>query len=274
MPKSLPSFVNSQSYTMVIETECKTALSPSGLYDYALNPYRGCYHSCVYCYAPAILRERREWGSFVEVKRNIPSVIAKETKTKKKGVVGISTVTDAYQPIETEREVTRRCLEVLLKCDFPICIQTKSSLVLRDIDLIRQFANKEVGFTITSMDEAARKVFEPNSSPIDERIKALSQLSDEGIETWVFIGPILPGITEKGLETLVTKMAGAGVKTIMVDKFRAKPGLRGRVEKAYREAYPEHLENFLSADDAYYRSVEREISSLAEKHGLRCVACF
>ncbi len=261
---------------MIIETECKTALSPSLLpgYDYALNPYRGCHHACVYCFSPAVLRERREWGSFVEVKQNIPSVLLKETKTKKRGVVGISTVTDAYQPIERERELTRRCLEVLLKRDFQICIQTKSSLVLRDMDLIRQFTNKEVGFTITTLNDEARRVFEPNSTPVDTRIEALSKFSDEGIDTWVFIGPILPGITENNLEALVEEIARAGVKTILVDKFNAKPGLKARMERAYANAYPEHLEEFLSADDAYYRRIEKEISILAKNVGIEFVSCF
>ena len=129
------------------ELSCKAALSRSGLpgFDYALNPYRGCQHGCIYCYSPETLREKRvcyspetlrekrEWGSFVEVKRNIPGVLAKELRRLKKGVVGIGTVTDAYQPVEERYGVTRRCLEQLLRRDFPICIQTKSSLVERDI---------------------------------------------------------------------------------------------------------------------------------------------
>ncbi len=258
----------------IIETECKTALSPSGLYDYALNPYRGCEHSCVYCYAPAFLRERRDWGSFVEVKCNMPSILSKEIKTKKRGVVGISTVTDAYQPIERERGLTRKCLEVLLEHDFQICIQTKSSLVLRDTDLIRQFTNKEVGFTITTLSEGARRVFEPNSSPVNERIKAISKLSNDGIDTWVFIGPILPGITEEDLEALVPMIAQAGAKSILVDRFRAKPGLKAKMEKAYVNAYQDYLEKFVMADDAYYRRIEREISALANSSGVKCISCF
>ncbi len=260
----------------VVETECKSALSPSLLpgYDYALNPYRGCQHACIYCYAPAVLRERREWGSFVEIKSNIPLVLSKETMTKRKGVIGISTVTDAYQPIEEECGVTRRCLEVLLKHDFPVCIQTKSPLVLRDIDIICRFSDREVGFTITTLDESARGVFEPNSAPVMDRIKALERLSGEGIDTWVFIGPILPGITEKNLDTLVSRIVSAGTKTILVDKFRAKPGLRSKMERAYRIAYPEHLEEFNNADDSYYRRVVEQMSALAKASGVKCLPCF
>ena len=118
------------------EVKCKTALSKSNLpgLDYSLNPYRGCMHNCAYCYVPNVLRiNREEWGKFVEVKINIQNVLSKEVKTKKQGIVGISTVTDPYQPIEKRNKITRFCLEQLLKYDFPISIQTKSSLVLKDI---------------------------------------------------------------------------------------------------------------------------------------------
>ena len=116
----------------VTTISCKSALSQSRLlgYDYALNPYRGCEHGCSYCYAPYVLHEDREWGGFVDVKLDIPSVLSKELGRRKKGVVGISTVTDPYQPIEKKYELTRTCLEHLLRHDFPICIQTKSALAL------------------------------------------------------------------------------------------------------------------------------------------------
>jgi len=129
------------------EVKCKTALSKSNLpgLDYSLNPYRGCQHSCAYCYVPNVLRiKRNEWGSFVDVKTNIPNVLSKELRIKKPGVVGISTITDPYQPAENNYKLTRYCLEQLLRHDFPVCIQTKSDLVARDIDLISKFSKAEV----------------------------------------------------------------------------------------------------------------------------------
>ena len=102
------------------EITCKSALSISNLsgLDYALNPYKGCEHGCIYCYAPSVLREDRNWGEFVDIKRNIPSVLAKELKTKKKGTIGISTVTDPYQPVEKKFEITRKCLDQISKNDY------------------------------------------------------------------------------------------------------------------------------------------------------------
>ena len=138
------------------QISCKTALSPSKLpgIDYSLNPYRGCEHRCAYCYAPNVLKINREkWGDFVDVKVNIPHILSKELKMRKPGVVGISTVTDPYQSVEKKFKITRYCLEQLLKHDFPINIQTKSSMVIRDIDLISKFSNAEVMVSIATLND-------------------------------------------------------------------------------------------------------------------------
>ncbi len=120
----------------VSDVDCKRALGPSKLpgLDYALNPYRGCAFGCVYCYSPAVLREARPLGSFVEARRNIPNALARELKSSRRGLVGIGTVTDPYQPLEGRYRLARLCLEQLLRYDFPISIQTKSPIVIRDLD--------------------------------------------------------------------------------------------------------------------------------------------
>ena len=158
----------------VCEVTCTTALSPSNLpgLDYALNPYRGCSIGCVYCYAPSVLREERPWGRFVDVKRNIPAVLAKALKRKARGMVGLGTVTDGYQPLEGRYHLTRYCLEQLVRFDFPVSVQTKSSLVLNDLDLLRRLSDAEVGVTVTTLDEAQRRHFEPFASPSERRIAA------------------------------------------------------------------------------------------------------
>ena len=163
----------------ITEVNCKTALSKSMLpgLDYSLNPYRGCEHGCAYCYVPNVLRiERNSWGSFVEVKTNIPNVLSKELKNKKPGVVGISTVTDPYQPIENKYKLTRYCLEQLLIHDFPISFLTKSKLILRDIDLISKFSNAEVMFSIATINDSERKILEPYASSIQDRLKAMKEI--------------------------------------------------------------------------------------------------
>lgn len=212
----------------VAEIECRTALSPSRLsgFDYALNPYRGCAHGCKYCYAPNILRiPRREWGKFVEIKRNIPKVLSNELKSKKRGMVGISTTTDPYQPLEKSYRLTRYCLDQLLRYDFPVSIITKSSLVTRDVDLLSRFSEAEVGFTITTYNDLERELLEPNSSSIKSRIAALEECSNNGITTYAFLGPLYPTIDEDGLSKLVEKVKDAGASKIMADRLNLKPGV-------------------------------------------------
>lgn len=212
----------------VTEIECKTALSPSRLpgFDYTLNPYRGCEHGCKYCYAPNILRIiRKEWGKFVEVRRNIPKVLANELKNKKRGVVGISTVTDPYQPLERSYKLTQYCLKQLLRYDFPVSIITKSALVTRDVDLLSRFSDAEVGFTITTCDDSERRLLEPNTSSIKSRITALEKCSKNGITTYAFLGPLYPTIDKYGLKKLVEKVKDAGASKIMADRLNLKPGI-------------------------------------------------
>jgi DNA repair photolyase len=260
------------------EVTCKYAISPSRLpgYDYALNPYRGCGHGCAYCYAPDVLRERREWGTFVDVRRNIPTILAKEVKKKKKGVVGIGTVTDAYQPIEKKTNVTRFSLEQLLKEDFPICIQTKSDLVLRDRDLIERFSDSEVGFTVAFMDESTRKLFEPNASPIERRLSALRTLSDGGVKTWAFIGPILPHVSLDELLELAGRIAETGVDHVLVDKLNLRRSTRKnilrRLDGKSTELHSMYSGNI--SDKGHYRKVAAAIIRELESHGVRAEPAF
>ncbi len=258
----------------VSEVFCRSALSFSRLpdLDYALNPYRGCQHGCVYCYAPSVLRESRLWGGFVDVKVNMPTVLSRELKKKKKGVVGVSTVTDPYQPLEKRYEVTRLCLEQLLRRDFPVSVQTKSSLVLRDLDLLSRFSSVDVGFTITGFDDEACMRYEPFASSVGERLSALCEIGEAGVRTWVFIGPIMPYITNMGdsLECLIKGVSRAGVDVVFVDRLNMKPGLDVKLRAFYSEFYPELLEKYGGVDRGYFEGVRSDILSLCREHGVRC----
>jgi DNA repair photolyase len=131
---------------------------------YAINPYVGCGHGCVYCYATFMKRftgHKEEWGAFVDVKVNAAEVLARQLRRARPGNISFGTVTDAYQPLEKEYGITRACLEALVEYDFPVCILTKSALVLRDLDLIRRLKDVEVAFTITTPDDDVRRRFEP-----------------------------------------------------------------------------------------------------------------
>ena len=175
----------------------KSILNKSKIFDYCVNPYTGCQINCRYCYARLFMRRysghKEPWGEFVDVKINAAEVLEKQSTKAKKGVVWISSVCDPYQPLEKTYALTRRFLEVLTAKQFPVNIQTKSTLILRDLDILQEFEHVEAGFTITTDDEAVARQFEPGAPPIKQRIAALKKIRSAGIATFAFIGPILPG---------------------------------------------------------------------------------
>ena len=181
---------------IVKEILSKSILSKSQIYDYAVNPYIGCTHSCAYCYATYMKRftgHKEKWGDFVDIKINAPELLAKEIKNKRMGTVWVSGVCDPYQPLEEQYQLTKRCLEILVARRWPVVIQTKSPLVLRDISILEKARDIEVGFSIATTDEGIRKLFEPGAPQIKERIKALEILHSRKIKTFAMIAPILPG---------------------------------------------------------------------------------
>lgn len=259
------------------EVSCKSALSYSRLpgYRYALNPYRGCSHGCKYCYASAVLRETRPWGDFVDAKRNLPVLLARELKKKEKGVVGIGTVTDGYQPIERRYRITRMSLELLLKNDFPVSIQTKSSLILRDIELLCKFEEINVGFTLTTLNEKWRRVFEPGASSPHERLAAMRELSSRGIRTWAFIGPILPLVTEENLEGLLSSIKDANASEVLVDKLNLKRDTWKKLEPVLTEhGMKETWWSILKNDRGYFEKIANQIFRVCRTKGINCLSAF
>jgi DNA repair photolyase len=201
---------------IVREIFSKAILSKSQIYDYAINPYVGCSHSCRYCYAAFMKRftgHKEKWGEFVDVKINAPELLAKEIKRKRMGRVWVSGVCDPYQAAEKKYKLTRSCLEILLKNQWAVTIQTKSSLVLRDIDILEKFKDIEVGFSIGTADEKIRKLFEPGASPIKVRIHALDVIHSKGIRTFAMIAPLLPGD-----DGLIEELSGK-VDHVLIDRL-------------------------------------------------------
>ncbi len=264
---------------IIKESSCKTALSPSKLpgLDYSLNPYRGCEHNCAYCYAPNILKiGRNEWGDIVYVKTNIPLVLSKEVKRKKKGVVGISTVTDPYQPIEKKYQLTRYCLEQLLVYDFPISIQTKSSLAERDIDLISKFSNSEFIITISTLDDKERMLLEPKSSPIKKRLEVLKKVADSGIPASVFFGPIYPTIIKENIPKIIDTFIENGASKIWIDSLRLKIGVWGEVKKNIHQneiMYNTFSKN-LFKNKSYYQELRENIINIGKKKNIKIIDAF
>ena len=216
------------------EVKCYSALSKSSLpgLDYTINPYLGCEHGCLYCYVPDVLRKKQfidSWGHIVYAKGNISETLIRQIHTIKPGVVGFSTVTDPYQPIESEKCIARTLIETLLKHNFRISFQTKSSLILRDEDLIRG-ENVEVGFTITSFSNEFAETFEPYASKPEARAQALERFASNGVKTWIFYGPIIPGYNDDE-ETImaVMNLAKRTKSRLLYDRLNLRPILSKRI---------------------------------------------
>lgn len=263
------------------EVVCKSVLNKSALADYCINPYIGCQHACKYCYAESYTRRfskhTEAWGDFVDVKINAPFVLAREVRRKPKGTVYLSSLTDAYQPLERKYELTRKLLEILLQHQFPISIQTKSALVLRDLDLIKKFHEREVGFTITTLNEDVRKLFEPASSSVKEKLRAVKELKESGVKTYAFFGPILPYFSDQNLEEYFHQIAGAGVDYVYVDKLNLKPGLWVNLERFLQKDFPqlqEKWKDILHGQSDYYKNLKVKIDSICRELKLECRFCF
>jgi len=242
---------------IVKEIEAKTILSKSQVYDYALNAYVGCQHGCVYCYAKFMKRftgHREPWGTFVDVKINAPELLAKEVKKKRKGRVWLSGVCDAYQPLEKKYKLTRHCIEILFEQGWPITVQTKSPLVLRDIAILKRADDAEVGFTITTADEKVRKIFEPGAPPVAKRVEALRILHAEGIRTFVMIAPLLPHA-----EGLVDMLKGA-VDHVLIDRYNYH--YADRVYKEHDLAW--------ARDEEFFCDKGEELRAAFELAGIPC----
>ena len=182
---------------IIKEIEVKDIMTKTNLpvSDYAVNPYVGCTHACKYCYASFMKRftnHPEPWGEFVDIK-SWPE-IKKPGKYAGKEAFFCS-VTDPYQPLEKKYGRTRALLEQLLPTGIRISISTKSDLILRDLDLIKQFPGAHVSWSINTLDEDFRKEMDRAVS-IERRLSAMKQFYEAGIETTCFISPIFPGITD------------------------------------------------------------------------------
>lgn len=250
----------------VNEITCKTLMGKSGIgpVDYSINPYLGCSHGCVYCYARFMSRrnhKEEEWGTFVDVKVNALDKLRDEITRRRKGLVLLSSVTDPYQPLERQCKLTKGCLEILCEYQYPVEILTKSDLVLRDINLIKEFDSIEVGFTITSFDDNVRQSFEPGSSPIHNRLKAIKKLSDAGISTYTFMGPMLPYISEENIDKLLDFLTSC-TNRIMIDRLNIKSGNKGRIMNVVNTHYPDlstQFENALIKNSGYYQTLKKKM---------------
>lgn len=271
----------------VAEVACKSALSKSGISDYAVNCYRGCAHACVYCYARFMARfsghEGERWGTFVDARTNAPQVLARELDRARPGRVMLSSVCDGWQPIEERYRLSRRCLELLVRYAFPIGILTKSGLVRRDLEVLHG-AQAEVGVTLTTDDEALRRLIEPGASPVADRLDVLRRARQAGLATYVFAKPIIPFLCDgrRELDALFRAIAASGVDCVLADTLNPKRGLWPDVKAAVGAIAPQAVRRLgevlyeADARAAYLAGARRLILAAAARHGLedRLRLCF
>lgn len=264
------------------EIEAKSILTPCGIpgIDFVINPYIGCRFACKYCYASFMGRfvgkKIKDWGNYVFVKTNAPELLKKEIarKLKNKGQgkeVFLSSVTDPYQGLEAKYKITRSCLQILLDFNFrgTLSILTKSNMVTRDIDLLKKFKYSSVGLTITSTDDKISRYFEKYAPPVSERLNALRELNEAGINTYAFIGPLLPHFVAEPeeLEKVFKKLVEVGTKNIFIEHLNLSSYIRGRLISEMKEVPKEILEKFYSSQSKSYRKeLEKLINHLIKKY--------
>ena len=210
--------------TTVTEESCRTIIatndSPDVPFETSINPYRGCEHGCIYCYARPThsyygLSPGLDFESRLFVKPDAAKVLRKELARPgyQCKVMALGTNTDCYQPLEQERRVTRRILETLSECDHPVGIVTKSHLVTRDIDLLAPMAEKglaRVLVSITTLDRRLARSMEPRAATPPRRLDTIREVSGAGIPVGVLVSPIIPGLTDPELESILGTARDAG----------------------------------------------------------------
>lgn len=240
--------------------------------DYVINPYVGCLHSCIYCYARFMKKftgHNEEWGSFVDVKINAVDLIPEKTNKYNNKTIFLSSVTDAYLPLEKKYQLTRKILQKLIPLKPSLGVQTKSDLVVRDIDLLKQFDDCEVGLTITTLDDNLRQKIEPLTSSVKNRIKALEKLHLSKIRTYVFIGPILPYLTDWKKIINNTKHV---VDFYMFENLNIKGGIWSSIKSFLSKEYPlllDKYEKIYFTKNDYWQDVEQEIKDYCKKEKIK-----
>jgi len=264
------------------EISCRSLLSRSGIadVDYSINPYVGCEHGCAYCYARFMgyrSGHSEDWGEWVDIKVNAPPTLASDLTRSSRGTILLSSVTDPYQPLEEKYQLTRRILIHLLEYDYPISILTKSALIYRDIDLLEQFERCQVGATVTVWREEIRRAFEPHSSSPIERFNTLRRLRDKGIQTYLFLGPILPGFTEEDLDRILDECERADIGQIIIDRLKIKYGNWSTIGRVLDKRFPERKDEWrrvLFDREGYFQRIKNRIIDETRERGIPLISCY
>ncbi|HCU04922.1 MAG: hypothetical protein A2X77_02970 [Gammaproteobacteria bacterium GWE2_42_36] len=262
-----------------VEIQVKSIITPSKLPQstYVINPYMGCSHACRYCYAKFMKRFSNHveaWGDFVDIKINALDVMPKNQQKYENQSITIGSVTDPYQPIEARYELTRKILMHLQASKAEFYLITKSPLIVRDIDLLKQFTNMTVLLSAGFHDDVTRKLFEPRTAPIDARLDAAKQLARHGIKTILFISPIFPELTD--WKNLIERSKDF-CHAFWFENLNLYPSLRNSVFNALGKIDKSLIKNYIdiySAGNTYWEQVKAEIEQACQKQRVAYEVCF
>ena len=265
----------------ITQIQAKSILQKSGIpgVSYVINPYTGCTHGCVYCYARFMKRftgHAEKWGTFIDVKANAPELLRRQLQRRKtpfKEAVFLSSVTDPYLPVEAKYTLTRQLLAVLLEYQVPLSILTKSDLVLRDLDLLKRFRQCAVGLSLMTCDDAIAHRFEPYAPSPTRRLQALRTLKADGIDTYSFISPYLPRLSE--IAPLMQALDGL-VNEVGVEALNMRGanwwGVQEVLERFYPQLRPGYEE--LAKDQTYWDVLEQQAKAIAAQSNIAFMGFF
>lgn len=253
---------------LIRDVETKNIMTKSNLPvgGYSVNPYVGCTHGCKYCYASFMKRftgHTEPWGTFLDIK-HWPTI--KNPKKYKDQRVVIGSVTDGYLPQEKQVRNTRRILEQLKNSGAEILICTKSDLVLRDIDLLKEMGKVTVSWSINTLDEKFQADMDQAAS-ISQRLEAMKQVYEAGIRTVCFISPVFPGITD--FEKIFERVKDQ-CDLVWLENLNLRGGFKQEIldyiQKCYPHLIPLYDEIYRKGDRSYFRSLENQAAQMAQKY--------
>jgi DNA repair photolyase len=275
-----------------LEDTCKTALNrvPEASrvpFRWTINPYRGCTHSCHYCFARAFhayldLGIGADFSSKIVVKTNVAEVLRRELASHRwtGETVAMGTATDPYQHCEGRYRLTRGVVSALADFANPLSILTKSTMIVRDLDVYRRLAEAApltVSMSVGTLDEDVRRVVEPGTPPGRRRLEILARFADAGIRTGVLVAPILPGLTddEEHLDEVLAACAEAGVCSASAIVLHVRSSIREHfmpwLKNAYPWLYPRYVELYgrrAYAPKSYQEAVGERFARLRLRHGI------
>ncbi|MCD6340624.1 MAG: radical SAM protein [Desulfurococcales archaeon] len=251
-------------------------------HKFTLNPYTGCGHHCIYCYARSYIRNfdnpRPKAGLIVNVLRDL-------SKLPKNALISMSESSDPYTPPERELVLTRRVLKLIAEAGFKLLIVTKSDLVVRDADILERYGKSAVAITITTLNDDKAKLIEPNAPPPSSRLRAVQELSRRGIPVTVRVDPIIPGIndSEEELRELIKEVADTGAVQITTSTYKARADSLSKLIRTFPKAAELLKKLYLMEGERHsgYIYMPKQlrlrylllVKKIAESHGIAFSTC-